>query len=619
MQCNFVLQYNLKDCDYHISHYHQHDTDKCSKYLTHYIELLDGDRIKKSVCDYYEKKNTSNKDTITNDTINQNLLENDINNNQNTNINNELEINQNDIHDVDHYSLQLSDKELEIINKEDSVNNERAFISSSMDSLLSTMIESCKNTIDYSTIIYPDIDEIDEEEDIDIDKEEDIEKIKKKVHINNEELVKALNDKYNGITTPIRTVTLDHFETVLKNNKENYNICYIKTNIKMLFKNPLNSTFIYNYLLCHEKYNKMVLKDIVNELKSLFPSINLHLIHYSTVRYLSSYDLSYSYIPQIVKEINSLNYNNKAFYMLYNGNVVNNSIDYDTIDYVNDEIQVDNKNNALLCCCTLIGENIKLLAQSPPVIFLDGTFMGLGSTVTLVITAVNINHESICLGFEFFASESEQAWMSILTPLKKVLISLYGNKQFTFISDQAKGIKSAVSKVFPNSPHILCFFHLLQDNLKVDPLTKKYIIDSYKSSTFEEAQDKASKIEDDDLRKDVLDVWKKNYSTTQHYESICKWYIASSVSESYNRVIKKNRNLPIHKMFLPLYNYEKVQGISAIVNDSVSYLVNLISMTCDCKEFQNRHTPCKHAIIYLQYLQNNGTLNTAILPQLLTN
>ncbi|KAK8797330.1 hypothetical protein WA158_004538 [Blastocystis sp. Blastoise] len=692
MGCNYIIQYNFKDGKYHLTHFHQHDTDKCSKFTSHYIELMKENRIKQSVCDYYQKQinittnnipiNNDNKEIPNNnneqdrntiiDIAGLQLLEKELVSNQiKENNNHEVNIDESLQYEERTDDTPLTEIETEIIQKKDPILEKRVYMSSEMDLLLYEMQKNNEKRINNQT--FPDmyIDDIleeeeEEEEVIEKEKENDYENEKENeeesdIDINNnsqddEVLMNGFKDKVNNITTPVRSVSLEYFENVISQSKDKPNISYINTNFRLLFRSPLNSTFVYNYLLCHEKYKGMISKDIINELHSLFPSINRHIIYCSTTRFLLNDDISYSYIPQIIKQLNTSNSNNRAFYMLYNGKAVNNKIDFNTVDYTDDIIDGNNNNKSLLCCCTLIGENIKLLNYSPPVIFLDGTFMGLGSTVTLVITAVNINHESICLGFGFFPSESEEAWVTLLSSLKKVLMSQYGNQTFTIVSDQAKGIKSAVQKVFPDYPHILCFFHLLQDHLRVDLRTKQYIIDSYKASTFEEAKEKAEKIIDEDLRCQVLEVWEKNNKSLQKYDSICKWYISSSVAESYNRVLKRFRNIPIHKMFLCIYNYsitkqiniktsipidnvflpcfdniynriknkkyyikEKKDGVSAVVNDGVSYIVNLEKQTCECKEYQNKHTPCKHAIIFLRYLIEKGNNNTDIIPRVLRN
>ncbi|KAK8792963.1 hypothetical protein WA158_005127 [Blastocystis sp. Blastoise] len=104
----------------------------------------------------------------------------------------------------------------------------------------------------------------------------------------------------------------------------------------------------------------------------------------------------------------------------------------------------------------------------------------------------------------------------------------------------------------------------------------------------------------------------------------------------YNYSIRKQKliktRIPADSIFLPyfdrVYNkyknkkyniIEDEEGVTAIISDGVPYKVNLLKMTCECKEFQNKSTPCKHAIVFLEYLKTNSKLNIHVLGPLLKN
>ncbi|KAK9279492.1 hypothetical protein L1049_013171 [Liquidambar formosana] len=102
-----------------------------------------------------------------------------------------------------------------------------------------------------------------------------------------------------------------------------------------------------------------------------------------------------------------------------------------------------------------------------PMLFVDGTFLkSRYKGQLLAATAKDGNQGLFPLAFAVVDSESKENWRWFF----KNLLEVVGDeRQITFISDRNNGLKSALSKVFPNAYHAYCLHHLkinLRDNVR---------------------------------------------------------------------------------------------------------------------------------------------------------
>ena len=206
------------------------------------------------------------------------------------------------------------------------------------------------------------------------------------------------------------TISIDEIKR--KCEKFHINYCFISNkNIKSFYK-CLNSTYIVNYLKVHQdKYVQYSFKEMLQVLKKLFPNHSYRIRYYSLINFYTSIDLSYSYFPSIIHQLNHLGHH--AYYMIhqrhdtisqkylndkqYNGEeVFVSKLVFHNLDSTNqDKYIVENAMNTFFCSTCFISDMIELFLHSPPVIALNSTYMENGSMKLVVAVGMSLFTYSI--------------------------------------------------------------------------------------------------------------------------------------------------------------------------------------------------------------------------------
>ncbi|KAK8790035.1 hypothetical protein WA158_006815 [Blastocystis sp. Blastoise] len=642
--CNFVCEYRYEKGSFNLVKYHIHDTNKCSRFQSKLVFLTKKGNIPQKIYDKYYRIDTSNnndENTIPDNTGNESKVSLSINEN-----NNEEEESDCSINEIEFLLTNSNKSNDELIDDEiylmDDIESEVTPEEKKVIDMLANDNTSNNNNGLLYTISQIGTSNITANSNIDVINT-----------INEEPLVdKNVTTSFMELLQSESDVTIDAFLNDTKNDKNSFT--FIPYQNRKLFNDPMNIVFLNRYLHLNKSYflNKPI-NNIRSIIEDTFPSIKTNYIYKASKTFLSNDNSSTSYIPSIIEEINRINPNNKAFYMLCPKKTTDYSKHFSKNIYeqiLSEEYLA--KDSALLCCGTIVYENIPLIAKGPYILFLDGTFLSVGSMVTLVITSVNLNHESICLAYGFFPSESEASWSILLQRFLGALNTYFDTTPtFTVISDQAKGISSAVSHCCPSWPHVFCLFHLLQEFNTMRPLEKLECKEAYQCKNENELESHLKNIKNTEARKKIDEMWHYNNSQRIRCESsICEWYVASSVAESYNRLLKKYRSLPIHLIMIFIFNQTltKQMKIKDTINPGLKYLpfftkmvtkslnkthevvykedkgyvsfsdgkvytVDLYRKTCTCFSFQNLLMPCKHAAVLINYcLEKNIIMESDI-------
>ncbi|XP_026417085.1 uncharacterized protein LOC113312556 [Papaver somniferum] len=150
----------------------------------------------------------------------------------------------------------------------------------------------------------------------------------------------------------------------------------------------------------------------------------------------------------------------------------------------------------------------------------------------MAATCFNGNNGFYPFAFALVSAENKDNWFWFLENLKQVV----DGRQIVFLSDRGEGLLQGISKVFPNSYHIYCFYHI-KCNLPIGlgDENSKAVIDlfykatySYTSANFEEAFQDMHAIGCEHVA---------NYIRTIPKE---KWANAFSHMQIYLKVMKKN-------------------------------------------------------------------------------
>ncbi|XP_024200641.1 uncharacterized protein LOC112203983 [Rosa chinensis] len=231
------------------------------------------------------------------------------------------------------------------------------------------------------------------------------------------------------------------------------------------------------------------------------------------------------------------------------------------------------------------------------------------------------------LAFAIVDSEDENNWTWFLENIYQILRPQ--GRKITFISDRNKGLLEAVQKVFPDSDHAFCLFHLKQNVLKRYPsrMGKSYrnwIVKCFKRCAY------GGGIMQKFLEDTPKEHWSNAFFPGNKYGEMC-----SNLAESFNAWVKVERELPspqlvnrlrvklmvsyaarrraatkwstilcpkMEKLLNKLYEVGRHWDVSRStdfifeVHDTYSFLVDLETRTCSCHQWQIKGFPCAHAI-----------------------
>lgn len=156
--------------------------------------------------------------------------------------------------------------------------------------------------------------------------------------------------------------------------------------------------------------------------------------------------------------------------------------------------------------CRELDEHVKLFKARPligeyPFVYVDATYFKvrgvrrIEARALMVALAYNEDGCREIIGFEVYENESNDTWKLFLESLKER--GLHGLQMIT--SDAYKGIRYAISKVFPDVPWQRCQTHFSRDIL--DGVPKKYrkaihaeLTEMYHCTTIEDAREKMKAI-----------------------------------------------------------------------------------------------------------------------------
>ncbi|KAK8792965.1 hypothetical protein WA158_005129 [Blastocystis sp. Blastoise] len=326
---------------------------KCCRYTTDYIELLDNNQIRESTFSYYKSKqgDTSNENETINDqhqlltnSNNEVTVKSSQSNSQKkaykelferTNVDKENINNINDDYEEEVEEHDLAPEEIELINHiKESSKTKDTIDSSELDNLLIDIQNKNNNIREKENLLVSDISLYNEIYN-DVDSlDEDVQTVQLvNAFVSNKRLAK--------------TVELTEFQKLLTDSPNTHNVAFINTNNWLIFSDPMNGTFVLNYIKTHEEFKYLSITEAKKRIRERFPNIKYQCIYYAVNSFYTSNENSYSYIPAIIEAINKININNQAFFMLCEKRKINNQVDFNGIHYSVDNVNIP-KNKCLL-------------------------------------------------------------------------------------------------------------------------------------------------------------------------------------------------------------------------------------------------------------------------------
>jgi len=105
--------------------------------------------------------------------------------------------------------------------------------------------------------------------------------------------------------------------------------------------------------------------------------------------------------------------------------------------------------------------SLDFLRTFPRVIILDCTYKTNRYKMSLLeIVGVTSTDQIFCIAIAYLVAESEENYIWALEQLKSIMVDCEVEMPSVFVSDRELALLNAIGKVFPNSAHMLCKWHI---------------------------------------------------------------------------------------------------------------------------------------------------------------
>ncbi|XP_022883415.1 uncharacterized protein LOC111400221 [Olea europaea var. sylvestris] len=192
--------------------------------------------------------------------------------------------------------------------------------------------------------------------------------------------------------------------------------------------------------------------------------------------------------------------------------------------------------------------DLNLDGHNRSVVVVDGTYLSghYGGTLFTACTR-DANNSIYILAFRIGDNENDASWTWLSENLRKA----YGyRKGLCFVSDRHNSIKNAIEKVYPETCHEICSYHLLQNLKSRYGKLGKNITQTFNSAdrayTLSEYEYNMQQLDAINGKiRDYLDSvgpakWSRFHRPTNRYSTM-----TSNIVESINAVTKSSKNYPI--------------------------------------------------------------------------
>ncbi|XP_075078916.1 uncharacterized protein LOC142164637 [Nicotiana tabacum] len=169
--------------------------------------------------------------------------------------------------------------------------------------------------------------------------------------------------------------------------------------------------------------------------------------------------------------------------------------------------------------------------------------------------------------------------------------------------DRRQAIAYGIAKVYPESHHGICIYHLEQ-NLKQRKV-KSEVIKLFQSTArvymckefdlYMSDITKVNKNTYDYLMEEPPERWALSCNPRRRYD-----ILTTNIVESMNYVLLEARELPILRMMNFIQAFPVDSWRSRIEEEGITFLVDLNKVTCDCFQFQFDELPYIHAIAVIE-------------------
>ncbi|XP_075077355.1 uncharacterized protein LOC142164082 [Nicotiana tabacum] len=237
----------------------------------------------------------------------------------------------------------------------------------------------------------------------------------------------------------------------------------------------------------------------------------------------------------------------------------------------------------------------------------------------LVSFSKDANNQIFPLAFGIAESENNNSYEWYFSELRSAIGS---RDNLIFLSDRHQSIAYGIAKVYPESHHGICIYHLEQ-NLKRRKVKSEVIklfqsaARVYRRKEFDLYMSDIAKVDKktfDYLMEEPPEMWVHSYSPRRRYDML-----TTNIAESMNSVLLEARELPILRMMdfiqVKLQQEELKKKIdlaftlnvfpvdswrSRVEEEGITFLVDLNKKICDCFQFQFDELPCIHAIAAIE-------------------
>ncbi|GKU99781.1 hypothetical protein SLEP1_g12576 [Rubroshorea leprosula] len=240
-----------------------------------------------------------------------------------------------------------------------------------------------------------------------------------------------------------------------------------------------------------------------------------------------------------------------------------------------------------------------------PIIGLDGAFLkGPTKGQLLSVVAKDPNNQMYSVAWAIVECERTDSWTWFLKLLGTDLM-IGDGENFTFLSNQQKGLINAIQSLFPRAAHRRCARHIYANFRKQykGKQLKKWFWITAKSTTVVEFRRNMEEINKlNPTAKEYLMQYDPKYWCKAFLDTHCKCdAVDNNMNETFNGFILDARQ----KVAMSLLEDLRALVEYEIKERNDSFVVNVRDHTCTCKVWQLNGIPCRHAMLAIQHREEN--------------
>ncbi|XP_022854170.1 uncharacterized protein LOC111375567 [Olea europaea var. sylvestris] len=214
-----------------------------------------------------------------------------------------------------------------------------------------------------------------------------------------------------------------------------------------------------------------------------------------------------------------------------------------------------------------------------PVICVDGSHLkGPYKGTLLLVTAQDANKQIYPLAWGIVDAETNRSWMWFMSNLKELIGD---SAELVFVSDRKNSISNAIARLFPQSRHGYCIWHLEKN------LVQRYnILTNNNAESLNSMLRHARSLPITCLVEDIRQTMQKWFHERRTSAITCTGMLSLRIENELRTTFEVGTRLRAHSL---------TEQLTQVGMSNDTDIVDFSDNSCTCREFQINRMPYVHA------------------------